>query len=102
MTPPPWWHADWRAWIYAIAWLGGGAALTVMSIWQIRIIAYGDWSAGSDEQRLNILGTALYMSLSAPLLVMLGLGLRNAIRNIKGSVGAASFEASGHDGGAAE
>jgi hypothetical protein len=95
MKPPP--PADWRAWLYAIAWLAGGVALTAMSIWLVVLVRY-DWPAGTEEQRLGILGVALYMTLTGPLLVMIGLGLRNAIRNLKGSAGVASFEIDGHDG----
>ena len=88
--------AELRRWLYAMAWLGGGIALTVFSIWMVIEIRY-DWPAGTEEQRLGILGIALYMVLSGPLLVMLGLGLRNAIRNLKASGGGFSVEANGHD-----
>jgi len=93
MKPPA---VEWRAWIYGAAWLGGGMALTVMAIWLVTLVRY-DWPLGTEEQRLGILGIALYMVLSGPLLVMVGLGLRNAIRNIKGQAGSVSFEASAHE-----
>jgi hypothetical protein len=86
----------WRPWIYAVAWLAGGVALTVMSVWLVLLVRY-DWPRGTEETRLGILGIALYMTLTAPLLVMIGLGLRNAIRNLKGGAGPASFEISGHE-----
>lgn len=96
MIAPP--NSEWRAWLYAAAWLAGGIVLTVASIWVVTLIRY-DWPRGTEETRLGILGMALYMLLSGPLLVMLGLGLRNAIRNLKGSAGAggASIEVSGHN-----
>jgi len=97
MTRPPWWDASWRAWLYAVAWLGGGLFLTGVGIWLVRIIAHGEWLENTQPQRLGVLGNALYMALSVPILVMIGLGLRNAIRNLKGSVGIASFEANGRD-----
>jgi hypothetical protein len=70
--------------------------MTVMAIWLVVLVRY-DWPKGTEEIRLGILGNAIYMALSVPLLVMLGLGLRNAIRNIKGTAGAMSFEANGRD-----
>lgn len=93
MKPP---NPNWRPWLYAVAWLAGGIALTFMSIWLVTLIRY-DWPAGTEEQRIGILGIALYMVLTGPLLVMIGLGLRNAIRNIKASAGAMSAEIHGRD-----
>lgn len=93
MKPP---NSEWRAWVYAVAWLGGGLAMTSLACWMVYLVRY-DWPRGTEETRLGILGVALYMMLSAPLLVMLGLGLRNAIRNLKGSAGIASIEVSGHE-----
>jgi len=87
--------ASWRPWLYTMAWLGGGVALTALSIWLVVLVRY-DWPTGTEEQRLGILGIALYMVLSGPLLVMLGLGLRNAIRNLKGSAAGLSLEVQGH------
>lgn len=92
--PPP--SSFWRAWLYGIAWLMGGVALTLVAIWLIIEIRY-DWPAGTEEQRLGILGVALYMVLTGPLLVMIGLGLRNAIRNIRGTFIGGSLDISGHD-----
>ena len=89
-------HADWRPWLYAVAWLAGGIVLTGLSIWLVHLVRY-DWPAGTEETRLGILGVALYMTLTGPLLVMIGLGLRNAIRTLKGTAGVASVEISGHD-----
>lgn len=93
MKPP---NPNWRPWLYAIAWLAGGVAFTVLSVWLVTLIRY-DWPTGTEAQRLGILGTALYMMLGVPVLVMVGLGLRNAIRNIKASAGTMSAEISGKD-----
>lgn len=95
MRPPA---AEWRAWLYAVAWLTGGIVLTCISAWLVQVLLNG-WPENTALARIAVLGNALYMTLSGPLLVMLGLGLRNAIRNLKGSAGAggASIEVSGHD-----
>jgi hypothetical protein len=86
-----------RAWVYGLAWLGGGMAAGAMAIWLVTLIRW-DWPADRAEQQLTILANALYGMICLMALVTLGLSIRNAIRNIKGSVGAASFEANGHDG----
>ena len=88
-----------RAWLYGLAWLGGGIASGGFLAWLIWIVAYDPWPAGSEEQRLGILGQISIGALCLMGLVMLGLSLRNAIRNIKGSAGPVSFEADGHGGG---
>jgi hypothetical protein len=87
---------EWRPWLYACAWLTGGIVGTLLSIWHTRILLVG-WPVATAPQRIEILGNALYLTLSIPLLVMLGLGLRNAIRNLKGSAAGASFEVTGHE-----
>lgn len=86
-----------RAWVYGIAWLGGGVASCAFAVWLVTLIRW-DWPADRAEQQLSILGNALIGSLALMGLVMLGLSLRNAIRNIKGSAGPVSFEADGRGG----
>lgn len=94
MKRPP--DPQWRPWLYTMAWLGGGMAATLLAIWIITLIRY-NWPGGTEALQLGILGNALYLVLSIPILVMVGLGLRNAIRSIKGTAGVGSFEVSGHD-----
>ena len=93
--------ANARSWLYAIAWLGGGVASGGFLAWLIYIIAYDPWPAGTEVQRLGILGKISFGTLLLMGLVMLGLSLRNAIRNIKGSAGGFNFEASGQSDAAA-
>jgi hypothetical protein len=85
---------DKRAWLYALGWLGGGVAAGGMAVWLVTLIRW-DWPAERAEQQLTILGNALYGMIALMALVILGLSIRNAIRNIKGSAGPVSFEASG-------
>lgn len=87
--------------MYAVAWLGGGIASGGFLAWLIWIVAYRSWPAGTEEQRLGILGQISIGTLILMGLVMLGLSLRNAIRNIKGSAGSVSFEAYGQTDAAA-
>lgn len=78
-----------RRWFYTVCWIGGAIASTLLAIWLVTIIVYRPWSAGTEQQRLIILGNALYIILVAgPALCMVGLAVRNAIRNIKATAGA--------------
>ncbi len=86
---------EWRQTLYALAWLGGGVAMTALAVWLVVLVRW-DWPAATAPQRLEILGNALLASLLLAGLVQLGLGLRNAIRNIKGTAAGVSFEANAH------
>lgn len=86
-----------RAWLYALAWLGGGVASCAFAVWLVTLIRW-DWPADRAEQQLSILGNALIGALILMGLVMLGLSMRNAIRNFKGTAGGVSVEANGRDG----
>lgn len=84
--------------MYGIAWLGGGVASCAFAVWLVTLIRW-DWPADRAEQQLAILGNALTGALILMGLVMLGLSLRNAIRNIKATLpGGSSVEANGKDG----
>jgi type VI protein secretion system component VasK len=88
--------AEGRAPFYALAWLLSGMAAGAMAVWLVTLIRW-DWPVGTEAQRLTILGNALFGTLGLMALVTLGLTMRNAIRNLKGSIGAVSAEAEGHD-----
>ena len=94
MTPP---DSRWRAWIYGLCMLAGGVVFTGYSIWLVVLIRW-DWPAGTEAQRLGILGNALIGTLAGAGLVLLGLVVRSNIRTLKGSAGAdgVSFEAQSH------
>lgn len=81
-----------RAWLYAFAWLGGGIAAGSMAVWLITLVRYG-WPVERASQQLDILAHALYAVIGLMGLVIFGLSMRNAIRNIKGTAGIASIEA---------
>lgn len=88
-----------RAWLYAFGWLGGGVAAGGFAAWLIYIIASTEWPTERREQQLTILGNALYGMVALMALVILGLSIRNAIRNFKASALGASVEASGEGEG---
>ncbi len=83
-----------RAWLYAFGWLGGGVAAGGFAAWLIYLIRW-DWPSERNEQQLTILGNALYGMVALMALVILGLSIRNAIRNFKASALGASVEAGG-------
>lgn len=83
-----------RAWLYAFGWLGGGVAAGGFAAWLIYLIRW-DWPSERNEQQLTILGNALYGMVALMALVILGLSIRNAIRNFKASALGVSVEAGG-------
>jgi hypothetical protein len=56
-----------------------------------------DWPAGTEEQRLTILGNISYGMVGMMALVSLGLTMRNAIKNLKLKAGGVSAEAQAGD-----
>ena len=78
-----------RNWFYAILWPAGGVASAVILIWMITLIRW-DWPAGTEEQRLTILGNIAYGMVGMMALVSLGLTMRNAIKNLKLQAGGMS------------
>lgn len=89
--------ADKRAWFYGMGWLMSGVASGAIAIGLIVLIRW-DWPTDRAEQQLTILGNSLYGMIGLMMLVILGLSIRNAIRNIKATIpGGGSLEANGHD-----
>lgn len=98
MTPPPEpaHSAQARNWFYAVAWMGAAVVATGITLWLVSLIRWG-WPADLAAQQLTILGNALYGALALIGMVTFGLTLRNAIRNIKGSAGGVTLQATGKD-----
>lgn len=86
-----------RAWMYGLAWLGGGVACGGGLAWIVWVFAHKVWPAGTEGQRIGALGDIATGLLVLMGLVMLGLTMRNAIRNLKGSAGPINFDASGKE-----
>ena len=86
-----------RNWFYAFLWPAEGVASAVILIWMITLIRW-DWPAGTEEQRLTILGNIAYGMVGMMALVSLGLTMRNAIKNLKLQAGGMSAEAEAGDG----
>lgn len=73
---PDWPPHDWRAWAAMLSGIIGGAVLTGVACWIIWIVAFSEqWQVGTQEQRIAILGRALYLVLAGVIAVLLSQGL---------------------------
>lgn len=91
------WNPEWRSWLYGMAMLCGGIALTLIGVWALYTVAFGPWPAGTEKQRLSILFYGIILFGGGGVITQLGLVMRTNIRQIKGTFGKASVELSSHD-----
>lgn len=97
IIPGGWPPRDWRALLALVASIAGAAALTGLVGWLVWILWRGGWGDGTEGARIDALATALYGTLAIVGVVLVSLGLAINRRVVRGSIGAASFEASGGD-----
>lgn len=97
MKLPAWPPKDWRALLALTASVAGAAALTAFSAWIVWILWRGGWPDTTAVIRIDALAKALMGLLMIVGIVLISLGLAINKRTVKGSIGAASFEASGGD-----
>ena len=97
MTLPTWPPRDWRAFIALLASIAGAATLTVFTAWLVWIVWRGGWQPGTETARIEALAWAMLGALAIVGIVLISLGLAINRRTLKGSLGPASFEASGGD-----
>ena len=95
MTIPNWPPRDWRALLALLASIVGSASLTAFAAGIVWILWRGGWSAVTAEQRIELLGKALLLSLLGGLIVLVSLGLAINRREIR--VSRQGFEMSGGD-----
>jgi hypothetical protein len=97
MTPAPIWFRDpqWRRTVLALAFAGAGGVLTVQSVWLAHAVLHGDWPATLAAARLRIIGAALYASLALMALVLTGLSMTVALRQVSARFMGADFSAAG-------
>ena len=95
------WFLDpqWRRTILALAFAGAGAILTLLALWLAQQILMGPWPAALAPQRLTIIGTALYAVLALLGLLLTGLSMTVALRQVSARFLGADFAAAGGDGG---
>lgn len=95
---PGWPPKDWRALIALVASVAGAAVLTGFAGWLVWIIWRGGWPVETADKRIEALARALLGVLLTVSIVLISLGLAINRRTVKGSIGVASFEASGGEG----
>lgn len=88
---------DLRAFIALIASIGGTMALTLVSVWVVRILWKGGWSGGTEIARIDKIGLIAILVIVIMGVTMTSLGLAINRRSVKGSAFGASFEATGGD-----
>ncbi|GGE20504.1 hypothetical protein GCM10011529_28970 [Polymorphobacter glacialis] len=92
-----WLAPDWRRTVLALVFAGAGIALTLMSVWLAWNVLNAPWPAALAAARLNIVGGALYAVLGLIGVVLTGLSMTVALRQVSARFMGADFSASGGD-----
>ena len=97
MTPGSIWWRDpqWRRTVLALVFAGAGAVLTAQSLWLAHAVLEGAWPVSLAAARLRIIGAALYASLALTALVLTGLSMTVALRQVSARFMGADFSAAG-------
>lgn len=93
-----WLLPDWRRTVLALVFAGSGLALTGVAVWLVRAVIGGDWPLALAAARLTIVGRALYAVLALLGLVLTGLAMTVALRQVSARFMGADFSASGGHG----
>ena len=91
---------NWRRTVLALTFAVAGMALTVFAAWLAYNVLNAPWPASLAAARLQIIGVSLYATLGLLGLVLTGLSMTVALRQVSGSLMGAQFSASGGDTGA--
>ena len=98
-----WLSPHWRRSVLALVFAAAGGVLTLFSAWLAWHVLNAPWPLTLAAARLNIIGVALYASLGLLGLVLTGLAMTVALRQVSARFMGADFSASGGDqAGAAE
>jgi len=97
MTPGIIWWRDpqWRRTMLALVFAGASAVLTAQSLWLAHAVLNADWPASLAAARLRIIGAALYATLALTALVLTGLSMTVALRQVSARFMGADFSAAG-------
>lgn len=95
VMPQAWLHPHWRRTVLALAFAAAGGVLTLFSVWLVWNILHAPWPAGLAGARLNIIGAALYAVLGLMGLVLTGLSMTVALRQVSARFMGADFSARG-------
>ena len=91
---------NWRRTVLALVFAGSGMALTLFAAWLAYNVLNAPWPAELAHARLQIVGISLYATLGLVGLVLTGLSMTVALKQVSGSLMGAQFSASGGDTGA--
>jgi hypothetical protein len=86
---------NWRRTVLALVFAGAGAALTLLAVWLAWNVLNAPWPAGLAAARLRIIGVSLYATLGLMGLVLTGLAINVALRQVSARFMGADFSASG-------
>lgn len=92
-----WTHPQWRRTVLALVFAGAGAVLTLLSVWLAWQVLNAPWPPSLAGARLRIIGAALYAVLGLLGLVLTGLSMTVALRQVSARFMGADFSASGRD-----
>ena len=90
-----WRDPNWRRTILALVFAGAGMALTLVSVWLAWNVLNAPWPGSLAAMRLNIIGGSLYATLGLIGLVLTGLSMTVALRQVSARFMGADFSASG-------
>jgi hypothetical protein len=94
-----WLSPQWRRTVLALVFAAAGGVLTLFSVWLAWNVLHAPWPASLAGARLQIIGVALYAVLGLLGLVLTGLSMTVALRQVSARFMGADFSASGGDGG---
>lgn len=94
---PLWVSPNWRRSVLAMVFGAAGAVLTLVSVWLAWSVLHAPWPQTLAASRLNIIGVALYATLGLLGLVLTGLAMTVALRQVSARFMGADFSASGGD-----
>lgn len=95
---PIWLQPALRSTVLALAFAGAGAVLTAMAVWLAWNVLHAPWPAVLAAARLRIIGGALFAVLALLGLVLTGLSMTVALRQVSARFMGADFSAAGGDG----
>jgi len=83
----------------ALAFVGAGVAMTGLAIWLVVLLLDPAWPAALAAMRLRLIGGALYAVLALNGIVVAGLGMSVALRQLSARFMGADFSAAGGEAG---
>lgn len=89
---------NWRRTVLALVFAGAGLALTAVSVWLVWNVLNAPWPTALAAARLRIVGGALYAVLGLLGLVLTGLSMTVALRQVSARFMGADFSASSGEG----